>query len=250
MRALVIGPGGIGGEVVRALTGAGHEVVVGRRGDPDTVDAAEGLGVKSFPVDVGDPESCKRFVSAVWKDAGPFSAVVNCFGEMAEGPLLRSGPEDLERLFAANVQGVANVCRAVSFRLMKGGGGTIVNVGSAVSRAGVPGLTAYAASKGALVSFGRSLAAELARYRITCNTVLPGFIDSGPTARRTDAWKDAVARHVPLGRLGTPADVAAVVTALVSPSMGYVTGQEFVVDGGWTLGSAVLADDLMGLDRG
>ncbi|MFI2369834.1 SDR family NAD(P)-dependent oxidoreductase [Streptomyces sp. NPDC018833] len=247
MRAIVIGPGGLGMEVVRALTDAGHEVVVGLRGDPD---ALPGLGVKSHRVDVTDSRSCKEFMAAVWKDVGPCSAIVNCFGTIEEAPLVGSSPEHLERLLKVNVEGVAHVCRAAAFRLMKNGGGTIVNVGSAVSRAGVPGLSGYAASKGALSSYGRALAAELARYRITCNTVLPGFIDSGPTAQRSDAWKRTVAEHIPLGRLGTPADVAALVTALVSPAMSYVTGQEFVVDGGWTLGSATLARDLLEADRG
>ncbi|MEU2022453.1 SDR family oxidoreductase [Streptomyces sp. NPDC016469] len=247
MRAVVIGPGGIGGEIVRSLVAAGHEVVVGRRGTRADADLP---GVPEYPVDVSDPAACRDFVSDVWRKEGPADAVVNCFGAMAEGPFLRSDAEVMDRMYETNLQGVAHVCRAAAFRLMKNGGGAIVNVGSAVSLAGVPGLTAYSASKAALAGFGRSLAAELARYRITVNTVSPGFLDSGPTAGRPDAWKRKVAEHVPLGRLGTPSDVAALVTALVSPDMSYVTGQEFVVDGGWTLGSAALSRDLLELDRG
>ncbi|MEV8597884.1 SDR family oxidoreductase [Streptomyces sp. NPDC052012] len=247
MRAIVIGPGGLGTAIVHALSDAGHEVAVGLRGDPDEL---PGLGIARRRVDVTDPESCKAFMAAVWKDVGPCSAVVNCFGALDEAPVLGSPAGHLERLLEVNVQAVAHVCRAAVFRMMKNGGGTIVNVGSAVSRAGVPGLSAYSAAKGALSAYGRALAAELARYRITCNTVLPGFIDSGPTARRSEPWKKAVAGHIPLGRLGTPDDVAALVTALVSPALAYVTGQEFVVDGGWTLGSPALTRDLMESGRG
>lgn len=245
MRAAVIGPGGIGAEVVTALRKRGHDVVVGQRTEKSTVD--DTVDAPVVPVDVTDPASCKEFFATVWRD-GPVGAVVNCFGVQGDGALLRMPREQAEELHAVNLTGVANVCRAAAFKMMKAGGGTFVNIGSAVSEVGMAGLTMYSASKGALVSFGRALAAELAAYRITCNTVLPGFLDCGPTAERSAAWKEAVARHVPLGRLGTAAEVAALVANLVEPESRYITGQQFVIDGGWTLGSPALAKDLAALD--
>ncbi|BBC30429.1 hypothetical protein SGFS_017230 [Streptomyces graminofaciens] len=242
MRAAVIGPGGIGAEVVRALRSRGHEVVVGCHG---STEAAERLGVPGASVDATEPESCREFFAWAWRTQGPCTAVVNCFGTVAEGPLLKADPKVVDQLLDTNLLGVMNVCRAVAFRMMKAGGGAVVNIGSAASRVGVPGLSGYAAAKGALASFGRAMAAELAPYRITCNTVLPGFVDCGTTAERSEEWKAAVARHVPLGRLGTAADVAALAAHLASPESSYITGQEFVVDGGWTLGSPALARDLM-----
>lgn len=246
MRAAVIGPGGIGSEVVRALQARGHEVVVGWHESPA---AAVELGVPGVHIDVTDPSSCKEFFATVWRDVGPLDGVVNCFGVTEEAPVLGFDSGLMDRALALNLTGIVHVCRAVAFRLMKAGGGAIVNIGSVVSELGMPGLSAYAAGKGGLVSFGRALAAELAPYGVTCNAVLPGFIDAGTTLSRSSDWKDAVARHIPLGRLGTAAEVAALAVHLLSPEARYVTGQPFVIDGGLSLGSAALVRDLVEAGR-
>jgi NAD(P)-dependent dehydrogenase (short-subunit alcohol dehydrogenase family) len=247
VRVAVIGPGGIGGAVIRALQAAGHEVVVGwheRSGAPEEFSAA---GAR---IDVTDFQSCRDFFATVWREAGPCTALVNCFGVVQDAPLIKDDPESMSRQVSLNLMGVLQVCRAVAFRLMKARDGAIVNIGSAVTELGLPGLSVYSATKSALTGFGRSLAVELAPYHVTCNTVLPGFVDCGGTASRPPDWKKTVERHIPLGRLGSPTDIAAMVTYLVSPSGRYITGQEFVVDGGWTLGSPALARDLAEISHG
>lgn len=242
MRVVVIGPGEIGSEVIQTLLHAGHDVVVGWHRSED---AAAALPVKRYQVDVTDPESCRRLFSEVSREGGPFTGLVNCFGTIEEAALLKTDPSSADRQFQLNAIGVVNACRAAAFRLMKAGGGAIVNIGSAASEIGMPGMAIYSATKGALVSFGRSLAAELAPYRITCNTVLPGFIDCGLTAAYPSVLTDKIAEHIPLGRLGSPSDVAGVVAMLLSPAGSYITGQKFIIDGGWTLGNASMARDLV-----
>jgi 3-oxoacyl-[acyl-carrier protein] reductase len=239
--AVVIGSGGIGAEVVRDLRRRGREVAVGWH---SSAAVATELSVPGFQVDVTDLASCRELFAAVGRRLGPVTAVVNCFGAVEEAPLLRVAPHDVHRLIDLNLTGVVNVCRAAAFRMMKAGGGSIVTIGSAASVMGVPGLSVYSATKAALAGFGRSLAAELAPFRITCNTVLPGFIDCGATAASAPSRKKVLERHIPLKRLGTPAEVAALVAYLISPDSRYVTGQQFVIDGGWTLGTAALAHDL------
>jgi NAD(P)-dependent dehydrogenase (short-subunit alcohol dehydrogenase family) len=194
VRVVVIGPGGIGGAVIRALQAQGHTVAVGWH---ESSGAPAEFSVTGARIDVTDFQSCRDFFATVWHDAGPCAALVNCFGVVHDAPLLSDDPEWMRRQVTLNLLGVLHVCRAVAFRLMKAGGGAIVNIGSAATQLGVPGLSVHTATKSALTGFGRSLAAELAPYQVTCNTVLPGFIDCCETARRPPEWKKTDASAPP-----------------------------------------------------
>ncbi len=264
----VIGIGGIGAAVARRLMGQVEHLVLGWHEHDQVVRELSEQGpaapaspavvprfraeevatvVHGVQIDVCDPESCKDLFTHARKYATRPSAVVNCFGSIAHQPGLRNQPQLVHELLADNLLGVINVSRPALLSLMKRGGGAIVNVGSAVTTSAVPGLSAYAASKAGVVAYTRSIAVEAARFGVTCNTVSPGFIDCGPTAAQSEQWRAVVAEQIPSGRLGQADEVAALIQFLVSPWARYLTGQEFIIDGGWSLGSMHMGRELQRL---
>ena len=249
--ALVTGAGrGIGAGIARRLAAEGARVVVADRDLTSAQEVAAGISAKGHAavfarMDVTD----ERERSDAFRQAdalGGLDILVNNAGIYSAQPVLDVDASSWHRVFEVNVQGLFFCCQAAIPAMLDRGRGRIVNVSSTAARIGNPAMIAYNASKAAVLAITRGLASEYSRQGTTVNSVLPGIIDTPMwQALDTDVAEllgfapgtlmaDRVGR-IPVGRAGTPADVAAMVAFLVSDEAAYVTGQALHVDGGLSM---------------
>lgn len=191
-------------------------------------------GAAAFGVDVGRTAEVAELVERVQKELGGLDVLVNNAGLTRDQLLLRMKEEDFDRVIEVNLKGAWNFARAAARPLMKVRG-RIVNIASVVGLTGNPGQSNYAASKAGLIGLTRSLAKELAGRHVTVNAVAPGYIETDMTAAIDERAAEELRGRIPLGRIGSPEDVAAAVAFLAGPGGDYVTGQTLVVDGGLSL---------------
>lgn len=235
------GASGIGLGVARQLAADGHRVaVLDRNAEAATaataalvVDGATALAVE---VDVADRGSVEAAYARVRTELGPIEILVTSAGIEAFTPLLEITPEAWDRLVAVNLTGTFTCVQLAVPDMLAAGWGRIVTIASSSAQSGAPKMAHYTASKGGVISLTRSLAVELARKGITVNSVSPSLVDT-PMAREAEAagdfpGVDVVGSMVPVGRAGTPADMAAACAFLCSEGAGYVTGQIVGVNGG------------------
>ena len=237
--ALVTGGSrGIGLSISRALAEAGARVIViGRDGERAAAEAATlpGGGHIGLGCDVADPAQATETVRTAEEAAGPISILVNNAGITRDNILLRLKDEDWDEVMAVNLKGAFNMTRALTRGMMKLRDGVILNITSVVGISGNAGQSNYAASKAGLIGFTRSVARELASRNVRCNAIAPGYIETDMTGALDEKQTQTLKERIPLGRLGTPEDVAALVRFLAGPSAGYSTGQVFTVDGGMVI---------------
>lgn len=237
-RALVTGGAkGIGAAIVRRLSADGAEVVVADLDADSACAVAAECGATWRCIDVSDPDIVDPFV----KETGPFQIVVNNVGVDEHVFFTQSTPNGWAYLLAVNLESVLAVTHAVLPAMQAAGYGRIVNIGSEAGRLGSRGGAVYAATKGAVMSFTRSIARENGRKGITANVVAPGPVDTPmlrqAVAQKGDKLMDAMTGATLLGRLGTPEEVAAAVAFLASPEAGFITGEVLGVSGGMGCGA-------------
>ena len=221
--ALVTGASrGIGQAIAEALAKQGAKVI----GTATTEEGAKRINGRVL--DVRNAEQCDALV----KDLGEIAILVNNAGITRDNLALRMKDAEFDEVIDTNLRSVFRLSRAVMRGMMKARWGRIINITSVVGASGNPGQANYAAAKAAVVGMSKSLARELGSRNITVNCVAPGFIDTDMTRALSEEQRKALLGQIPLGRLGTPQDVAAAVAYLASPAGDYVTGAVLHVNGG------------------
>ena len=228
---------GIGRAIADTLTACGARVAVAGRDASTAAGVAQQVGpeARGFGCDVSDPAAVTALVADVERTFGSLDILVNNAGLTRDNIVLRLKDEDWDAVLDANLRGAFTTIRAASRGMLKRRWGRIINITSIVGIIGNKGQANYAASKAGLIGLTKSVAKELASRNILANCVAPGFIDTDLTAAMSAEARAALTAQIPLERLGTPTDIAAMVAFLSSDHAAYITGQVFVVDGGMVM---------------
>ena len=228
---------GIGSAIATALGAAGARIFGTATSAEGAARVGEALASHGYNgrgavLDAADPASIDALMAQLDKAGEIPTILVNNAAITRDTLLLRMKPEDWDAVIATNLTAVYRLCKACVRHMMKARSGRIVNLTSVVGLTGNPGQANYAAAKAGILGFTKSLARELGSRGITVNAVAPGFIDTDMTRALSEEQRAELLRQIPLGRLGTPAEVAAAVLFLVSPQSAYITGETLHVNGG------------------
>jgi 3-oxoacyl-[acyl-carrier protein] reductase len=234
--ALVTGASrGIGRAIALTLAQRGFKVIGTATSDSGSTAIGEALasfGGLGLTLNVTDAAALDAAIDGIVKTHGGLHVLVNNAGITRDTLAMRLKDDDWDAVIDTNLKSVFRACRAAIKPMMKQRFGRIVNITSVVGASGNPGQANYCASKAGVAGMTRSLARELGSRNITVNCVAPGFIATDMTEGLPEAQKAALTAQIPLGRLGSPEDIAEAVAFLASPAAGYITGTELHVNGG------------------
>ena len=229
------GSRGLGEGLVASFLDSGYKVASFSRSSSERVEHWRQEHPETFyfdTLDITDREACKRYIEAVQQALGEIDVLVNNAGVANTSLLALEDDDAIDRLVDVNLKGTFHLTRLVVRPMLSLGWGRVINISSIVGLSGYRGLSVYSATKAGLDGFTRSLARELGARNITVNSVAPGYLTTEMTDELDSAQSEQIVRRTPLGRLGTPEDVAGMVEFLASDRADFITGQTFVVDGG------------------
>jgi 2-hydroxycyclohexanecarboxyl-CoA dehydrogenase len=234
------GASGIGKATALLLAREGARVFVGDRdeagGRAVAVEAAgEGLALEFLPIDLAESATIADFAAAVHARVARVDGLVNGAGWDRIQPFLENPPEMWDQLIQINLLGAVRLTRALLTPMVEARAGKIVNISSDAGRVGSMGETVYAAAKGGLIAFTKSLARELARYRINVNCVCPGPTDTPLFQNQPERMREALTRAIPFRRIAQPEEIAEAVMFFLGSRSDYITGQVLSVSGGLTM---------------
>ena len=237
--AVVTGAGrGIGHAIAVRLASEGARVACVSRTEANAKKTAAEINAtrpdtaRAYAVDVADHVAVQKVGAQIVEDFGKVDILVNNAGVTRDALAMRMSVEDWDTVINTNLRGAFSFTQSIVRSMIKQRGGRIINISSVIGLIGNAGQTNYAASKAGLIGFTKSLARELASRKITVNAVAPGFVTTDMTVGLSDEIKNTIQSKIPLGRTGTPEDIANVVAFLASAEANYITGQVLCVDGG------------------
>ncbi len=239
--AVVTGAGrGIGRAVALAYAKMGADVACVSRTKENSAKVAaeiEVLGRRAWPVavDVSDTAAVAEAAKGILESAGKVDILVNNAGVTRDNLLMRMSEEEWDTVLNTNLKGAFNFTKALTRSFIKQRSGRIINIASVIGLIGNAGQSNYAASKAALIGFTKSIARELAPRGITANAIAPGLIETDMTAALDEKTRGEILGDVPLGRFGSPDDIAHAAVFLAMEPTDYITGQVLTVDGGMVM---------------
>jgi NAD(P)-dependent dehydrogenase (short-subunit alcohol dehydrogenase family) len=237
------GNGGLGLGLAEGLAQAGANVAIWARNAEKSRAAVDklrtyGVQAQAIACDIGDESAVVRATAETIEVFGKIDTLVANAGIAGASPYVETSLDDWHRILRTNLDGTFLSTREVAKHMInRGEGGSMIILSSTVSRYGAAGQAAYAASKSGCASIGRTLAVELARYRIRCNVLIPGWVatDMNTHLQADERFVDATTRRTPARRWATAEEFHSVAAFLADPSITFHTGNEVVVDGGYTI---------------